>query len=517
MPDVHAAARAAWTKHAAELIRYEGVISVEPGRRTRGGKPTNEPVVVVRVERKLDLRDLPADQAIPRALPLDEGGAVGTDVVEDPAGYPTIEQDSSTYRPVPGGCEIGAIGTGFLGTLGGWFCQPRPAGGFQPVWLTNAHVADPATRSQVPADARVTQPAGGGVIGSTTVVDGWPNPLPAAGVTVPGVDDAAIGVLDEGVEQDYEILQIADAPFEIGTATAGQAVQKRGRTTLLTNGTVQAVGITVNIRAATGLGRVAFGLPGNPPVHRVTSNAPGLAAAFGAPGDSGSLVFAAQSGRLESTFPCLGLYFAGSFRWVSRQPDPSSETVTGVMLDISAVMGRLGLTTVCNCVMRQLLDAVFGRSERREAAGDTAVRADGMLRMFRDRTLARSSRGKAIATSIAEATPAASRVLAQDPQAFDLAVDLLAPWAEAAAGPGLLTRTIDDETVDRALELAKYVTECTGDELGHLATMAETIEKYRGKSVLSLIGRRTKPKLRKTAGDPNPKGHQPTTWAMKNS
>ncbi len=516
MPDVHGAARAAWTKHAADLIRYEGVISVEPGRRTRRGRRTTEDVVVVTVVQKLDPKELTAGQLIPRSLPLDEGGTVGTDVVEDPAGYPTIEQDSAAYRPVPGGCEIGAINSGFLGTLGGWFCQSRPAGGFQPVWLTNAHVADPATRSQVPADARVTQPAGGDVIGSTTAVDGWPNPLPAAGVTVPAVNDAAVGVLDEGVDQDYEVLQIGDAPFEVDGAVANQAVQKRGRTTLLTNGTVQSVGITANVRAGTGLGLVTFGLPGNPPLHRVTSNAAGLAAAFGAPGDSGSLVFGAAPGRLESTFPCVGLYFAGTFRAVSQLPNPNNVTVTGLMLDIQAVMGRLNLSTVCNCVIRQLLEAIFGRADARDS-GDAAPRADAMLRRFRDKTLARSSRGKVIAAAIAESAPAASRVLAQDPHAFDLAVDLLAPWAAAATGPGLLTRTIDDETVDRALELAKYVTECAGDDLGHLAAMSETIEKYRGKSVLSLIGRRTRPKLRRTAGEPNPKGHTPTTWAMKNS
>ncbi len=506
MPEVFDAARAAWTEHAEKLIHYEGVISVEVGRRIKGGKPTKEEVVVVRVVRKRDAADLAPDQAIPPTLTIGGSRTIGTDIVEDPAGYPTIEQDTATYRPVPGGCEIGAFGSGFLGTLGGWFCQRQDDGGWNTVWLTNAHVADPATRSQIPADARVTQPAGGGIIGNTTAVDGWPNPLPAAGVTVPGVNDAAIGRLNTDVDADITVLQIADAPFEIAAAVAEQPVQKRGRTTFRTDGTVDAVGIAVNVGAGPGLGTVTFGLPGNPPVHRVRSNAMGLGAAFGAPGDSGSLVFNGEPGRIESTFPCVGLYFAGTFRWVQSQPNPNAFTVTGLMIDIQAVMNRLNLTTVCNCVMRSLLDAIFGRG--RDASSDGAVtRSETMLRAFRDKALARSSRGKAIAQAMADATPATARVLSRDPEAFEMAVELLRPWADAASGPAILARKIDDETVKRALALAERVQKATGDEKGSFAEMSKVIQAYHGKTVLSMIGRLAKPTFPRTAGQPNPKEH----------
>lgn len=505
MPEIHEPARAAWTRYAETLIKYDGVISVGPGRRMRGGKETSEDVLVVTVVMKKGLDNLKPEQVIPQQVPLDDGHTVGVDIVEDPAGYPTIDQDSAAYRPVPGGCEVGAIGSGFLGTLGGWFCSPRPGGGWNPVWLTNAHVADPATRRQVPADSRMQQPAGGGVIGNTTAVDGWPTPLPAAGVTVTGINDAAVGQLVDGVDPDYEVLQIADAPFEIATATNNMAVQKRGRTTFLTAGTVQTANIAVNVSAGVGLGLVTFGLPGNPAVTRITSNAAGLAAAFGAPGDSGSLVFATNPGRLASTFPCVGLYFAGTFAWVSRQPNANALTVTGLMFDIQAVMNRLNLEPVCNCVLRSLLDAIFGRNDSTSDSAASVKRSDAMLRRFRDGTLARTSRGKKIAESISETTPTVARLLAQDPKAFELTVQLLEPWVDARSSAQLLVRKLDDETVKHAHALADHVATKCPELADRILPLVETIDKYQGQSIVRMIGQVPKAKLRKRTPKKNPK------------
>lgn len=491
--------QAAWELHAAELAKLPGVVTVSTGRRVRGGKQTREQTVVVTVVRKVSPDQLTSSTVVPKELRLPDGSVVGTDVVEDVSGVFTPDQDSSAYRPVPGGCEIGPFGSAFLGTLGGWFCSPvrdRPRQ-WTPVWLTNAHVADPATFSTVPADARMTQPAGAGVIGSTTAISGWPNPLPGPGTTVGGVTDAAIGSLDEGVDPDYQVLQIAPAPFELGTAAAGMAVQKRGRTTRLRTGTVQtqaggATFLAANVNSPNG-GQVTFGLPGQPRLFRIQSPGTGLAVAFGMPGDSGSLVFATAAGRLESTVPCVGLYFAGNGRWVSQQPNPNNFTVTGLAFDIANVMGQLNLETVCACMVRSLLDAIFREGPESPSSGSESTRgavarAEAMMRRFRDTVLAQSTVGRVIAEAVAETAPDVSRVLTLDPTAFGLAVELLEPWAQASTSLAVLRRPLDEKTVATAVELAERVMRLAPETEQRVRPLVEMVRRHQGQPVRKLIG-----------------------------
>jgi len=489
---------AAWELHAAELSRLPNVVSISTGYRVREGKQTKEPTVVVTVLRKLPPGQLTPSSMVPRELPLPDGTVVGTDVVEDPSAVFTPDQDTAAYRPVPGGCEIGALGSAFLGTLGGWFCAPDAEGsGWTPVWLTNAHVADPVNFGAVPADPRMTQPWSGGVIGTTTVVNGWPQPLPGTGVTANGVTDAAIGVLDPEVDADFQVLQIGPAPFEIGVVTAGMAVQKRGRTTRLRNGTVATqpgggpfLATTVNSPAG---GQVWFGLPGQPRLFRITSPAAGIGSAFGMPGDSGALVFGQNPGRIENTVPCVGLYFAGNGRWVASQPNPNSFTVTGLAFDIGNVMALLNLETVCTCVVRSLLDAIFGRSREeggdRTDAGGAVARSESMMRRFRGRVLEKSSVGKTIAAAIAQTAPEFSRVLAQDPTAYGLAVDLLEPWAKASGSLAVLGRRLDEKTVANAVELGERIMELAPETRKRIEPMVKLMRENEGKPVRALIGR----------------------------
>jgi hypothetical protein len=485
--------QAAWELHAAELAKLPGVVTVSVGRRTVKGRRTREPAVVVSVVRKLSPDQLSSSTMVPRELSLPDGTVVRTDVVEEADAVFTPDQDSAAYRPVPGGCEIGPLGSAFLGTLGGWFCAPRREGGWNPVWLTNAHVADTVTLSAVPADPRMTQPWNGRVIGNTTAVSGWPNPLPGPGVTVGGVTDAAIGVLDAGVSPDYQVLQIAPAPFEIGTVTAGMGVQKRGRTTLLRTGTVvtQPGGgpfLAANVNSPAG-GQVTFGLPGQPRLFRITSPGMGLGVAFGMPGDSGSLVFATAAGQIRSTFPCVGLYFAGNGRWVSQQPNPNNFTVTGLAFDIGNVMAQLNLETVCTCIVRSILDAIFGRRAEGTAAGSASTaRAERMMRSFRDGVLANSPTGKVIAEAVAETAPDVSRVLALDPVAYGLAVDLLEPWATASTSLAVLKRTVDEQTVLTATELIERVTSLAPETRSRLRPLLEALRKSEGQPVRKLLG-----------------------------
>lgn len=495
MPAYNDPTRAAWEMYVEELTRLPGVIYVSTGYRIRGGERTNEEVIVVSVNKKLAPGELTPQTIVPRVLPLPNGELVGTDVVEEKAGYPTPDVDSALYRPVPGGCEIGAFGSIFLGTLGGWFCSPdrEESSGWTPVWLTNAHVADPNTFSTIPADSRMTQPWAGGVIGNTTAISGWPNPFPAPNVTVGGVADAAIGALNDDVAPDYRVIDIGDAVYEIGTAADDMSVQKRGRTTELTNGTVITF-VAANVRSPAG-GLVTFGLPGQPPVFRIRSLGTGLGPAFGAPGDSGSLVFSSAHGELEETYPCVGLYFAGDYAWVADQPNPNLYTVTGLAFDIGAIMGLFPLETICNCVVRSLIASVFGQEAREAESTRTELTrnrvrvAEKMMRRFRAGVLERSTVGKVISKSVAQNAPFASRVLAEDPVAYGLAVEMLEPWVKASTSLAVLNQPIDERTVGLANELAKRVTERYPDKAEQIEPMLELLRENEGAPVRKMIGR----------------------------
>ncbi|HEX6299740.1 MAG TPA: hypothetical protein VF148_04675 [Acidimicrobiia bacterium] len=340
------------------------------------------------------------------------------------------------------------------------------------------------------------QPWGGEVIGNTTNISGWPQPLPATGTTLNGVTDAAIGVLDLEVDPDYQVLQIAPAPFEIDAVTAGLAVQKRGRTTRLRTGTVQTQAggtpfLATQVNSPAG-GQVWFGLPGQPRLFRIASPGTGIGNAFGMPGDSGALVFASAPGRISSTFPCVGLYFAGNGAWVASQPNPNAWTVTGLAFDIGNVMTLMNLETVCTCVVRSILDAIFGRGSA-DASGysstaELVARSESMMRQFRGSVLEKSSVGKTIASAIAETAPEISRVLAQDPIAYGLAVDMLEPWAKEATSIRVLNKTLDETTISTAIELAERIMRLAPDTEEMIQPMIDLMRGSEGEPVRKLIG-----------------------------
>jgi hypothetical protein len=73
-------------RHEAELLRYPHVVGVSTGIRTRRGVPTDEPCLVVYVDRKLPPDQLAAGEQLPSEL-----DGVLVDVVE-----------SGQFRTLPG-------------------------------------------------------------------------------------------------------------------------------------------------------------------------------------------------------------------------------------------------------------------------------------------------------------------------------------------------------------------------------------------------------------------------------
>src|SRR4051812_16216693 len=98
---------AAALANAEDLAARANVVGGGAGRRTVGGRRTAEPAVVVYVSRKVPREELHPRDVIPREV---EGvhGPVPTDVVE--AAPMRLALDTSTYRPLHGGCAIGSAG-----------------------------------------------------------------------------------------------------------------------------------------------------------------------------------------------------------------------------------------------------------------------------------------------------------------------------------------------------------------------------------------------------------------------
>ena len=315
------------------------------------------------VRRKVAPHQLAADVMVPAELAMADG-PVTTDVVE--LHLPEAQQDTTRYRPVPGGCSIGPEATVSAGTLGGFACDDTDS---TIVQLSNNHVI--SGLDAMPALRRIVQPGRldggvlpGDVIGALkrhVVVNTVPN-VAGANPAV-SVVDAAIGT--GTVARTDEIRQLGvPAIYELQAPALGMNVQKRGRTTrLTTNGTVTSINVTtlITYRNQTRLGRVQN-------AFIITST---NGANFSAAGDSGSLILNQVRGELNGTFPVVGLLFAGG-------ADNAGTPIT-IANDINAVFGALDIETVCTCVARAIIRADLrqpgGRGPRRQwpAAGQGAA------------------------------------------------------------------------------------------------------------------------------------------------
>ena len=236
---------------AAVLRKIPGVHSVGIGGRERAGQPTGEPVIKVFVVKKRPLNELPPDQIVPAAF---EG--VPTDVVESgedellqgPPGVPlgtADDEDERRYRPLRGGVQLeGAIRTGH-GTIGFLAQVTGDPSAVMAVtahhvlfYDENAHISDLPVGQPTPDES--FSECTSGVFGSF-----------AKGHYDDDVD-AAIMRLKPGTEWLAEIENIGPVRG-INTITPADAVsgtyhvRKRGRTTRLTGGIVQAVGVVGDV------------------------------------------------------------------------------------------------------------------------------------------------------------------------------------------------------------------------------------------------------------------------------
>jgi hypothetical protein len=289
-----------------ELLSRPGVTGVDINEKVTNGKGTGQMAIVVYVAEKKPKSALSEEEAIPEEI-----NGIPTDVVEEEIvlhvaaqAIPEVELqvDATTYSTLQGGISIGPCRSVFLsppdvptagnyifvGTLGAMVTD-RTSGAMMA--LTNFHVA--CVDSGWSVGDTQTQPGR---------PDGGSCPAGKFGAIVRAalsehVDGAVISI-DPGKSTACQIVDIGNVKGTVAAAV-GMAVRKRGRTTMLTHGTVNSIDYTTSINYGNGLG-----------VHTLKNQIriavdTSLSTQFGDHGDSGSVV-------VDAANKVLGLYFAGN-------------------------------------------------------------------------------------------------------------------------------------------------------------------------------------------------------------
>jgi hypothetical protein len=291
MPKLDAVVRKKQDSQEA-LLKLPGVTGVDVGYKYVKGKRTDEIAIRVMVEKKKE--NVPAEERIPEQI---EG--IKTDVIQrvivpfvvrkrlaEVAAAP----DTSRYDPLKGGISIGpdrAIdGYVYAGTLG---CIVTDHSGKQPLLLSNFHVMAVDNGWKAGDDMDQPSKADGGT--SSDRVGTLVNAV---------LSDHVDGALCTVNERSYDcsIVSIGDVKGS-ADASLNSPVRKRGRTTLLTYGFVDAINGTVKIDYGDGIGTKT--LSEQIGIRADTAHN----AKFSDHGDSGSVVVDADN-------HIIGLLFAGS-------------------------------------------------------------------------------------------------------------------------------------------------------------------------------------------------------------
>lgn len=304
--------REALAEARGELLSKPNVVAVGVGRKTTAGRATDELALVASVVSKQPESRLATAERVPPRV-----AGLPTDVVVTGPIF-ALQSRTGRVRPAPGGVSIGHLAI-TAGTLG---CLVRKGGVLQ--ILSNNHVL--ANSNDAQRGDAILQPGaadGGSDPGDRIALLGDFVPIefdepgsdcPVAGAVAGVLNAAAAAVRSDTRLQAVRPLQsenLVDAALaeplnpgdvspeilEIGTlagiaeGTLGLSIQKSGRTTARTTGTIEQVDVTV--RVSYGVGRSATF------VDQV------MAGAMSQGGDSGSVV-------LDMENRLVGLLFAGS-------------------------------------------------------------------------------------------------------------------------------------------------------------------------------------------------------------
>lgn len=287
-----------------ELLARPGVIGVDIGEKISRGKPTGDLSIVVYVDKKKPKTQLDAAELVPKTV-----DGVKTDVQEIVVELQRMTKleataliDATVYPTLHGGISMGPSRSVYLAPP-----DVPSAGNYVFVGTLGAMVRDRATGATMGmTNFHVACVNDGWSVGDRMVQPGRPdggNPATQEfGALVRAVlsenTDGAVVSVDAGRAWDYTVEGIGDVAGTTA-ATVGAAVQKRGRTTEHTFGTVGSTDVTLSIDYGDGLGVRTLR-------HqiRVDTNT-ALSARFSDHGDSGSVV-------MDMNRNVIGLLFAGS-------------------------------------------------------------------------------------------------------------------------------------------------------------------------------------------------------------
>jgi hypothetical protein len=300
------------------------VVGVGIGEKLVGGARTGVLAVKILVRKKFPADQIPAEHVLPTTygrLPIDVD-EVGLPRFASPA--PPIANPKTKLRPAPPGCSISPPSS-TAGTFGGLVADSSGVS----YMLSNNHVL--ALGNLLPAGSAILQP---GPADGGTAADQIATLTRFVPVQAVSTVDCAIA---KPTTPDLLGASILALGIPAGTAavTPSMAVQKFGRTTRLTAGTVTTVGANVvfpatkpypNVGAVTFTGQIV-----------ITSQTPGTSFAEG--GDSGSLIIDQASGA------AVALLFAVSGPTPAPPATPTYWTTTYAN-PIASALSALSVTLV---------------------------------------------------------------------------------------------------------------------------------------------------------------------------
>ena len=319
-------ARAAKEKFEAVILRKPHVVGVGVAKKKIGGKETDEPCVVVFVEKKVPNSQLRKKDRVPETV-----GGVKTDVIETgeirALGLSTPEAISRTarIRPALGGVSIGHVRT-TAGTLG----ATVHCGG-QRLILSNNHVLANSNDASRGDSILQPGPADGGTANDEIAVletfvpiafedprasstSAWTRFLQRLGVRRRSISEG--NRVDAALARPLRDADLSEKILDIGRVAGvtevhvGAMVRKSGRTTGLTEGRIIATDSTVRVRYGP---------------HVATFRHQLVAGPMSGPGDSGSLA-------VDTENRAVGLLFAGSDLTTVFNPISSVREALGIEL-----------------------------------------------------------------------------------------------------------------------------------------------------------------------------------------
>ncbi len=300
---------------AATAAPEDNVVGVGIGEKISNGKRTGVAALKFFVERKFDEAALPEDARLPKeiaGLPVDVDEVGRFHALQVAVTASTSVDPKTRLRPAQPGCSVGfrEPNDAFVmaGTFGALVLDRKNQNKVS--ILSNSHVL--ANEGTLPAGSPIYQP---GILDDRNFAHNQIATLtrfePFVASPAFNKVDAAIAALGDPAAAVADVLQIGK-PSGAAAAAVNATVQKFGRTTSFTAGTITSVNTDVKVQYESGVfvfenQIIIVGLDGQP---------------FSAAGDSGSLIVD------RSTFKALGLLFAGS----------STHTIANQIGDVLSVL-----------------------------------------------------------------------------------------------------------------------------------------------------------------------------------